>query len=185
MLGGVGERGFCKGKEYHYTNGPDGVSKRGSIGKRLTSKTCSSAKIKRHAKNSIDRPAIRKANRGDSRELIRANRFAEKNKKNYFHNVRAIRLKPAIRIFCPPKRQTQKKEVQLTSATLKMTRENQAIRANLRIDSCESGHLRPKGGQPDRPKLRHANQKSFRNPSPYWSQRKFGSTPCQPIYRLN
>ena len=46
--------------------------------------------------------AIRNANRGDSRDLIRANRYADKP---YFHNVRAIRanrLKPAIRNFSPP-----------------------------------------------------------------------------------
>ena len=36
----------------------------------------------------LDGPAIRNAIRGDSRESIRANQFAEKP---YFHNVRAIR----------------------------------------------------------------------------------------------
>ena len=49
----------------------------------------------------LDGPAIRNANWGDSRESIRANRFAEKKKK-LFHNVQMIRancLKPAIRNF--------------------------------------------------------------------------------------
>ena len=47
----------------------------------------------------LDGPAIRNANRGDSRESICANRFAENL---YFHNVPAIRanrLKTAIRNF--------------------------------------------------------------------------------------
>ena len=48
----------------------------------------------------LDGPAIRDANRTDSREPNRANRSAEK--KNYFHNVRAIRanrIRPVIRNF--------------------------------------------------------------------------------------
>ena len=48
---------------------------------------------------SLDGPVIRNANRGDLRESMRTNRFAEKP---YFHDVRAIRanrLKPAIRNF--------------------------------------------------------------------------------------
>ena len=63
--------------------------------------------------HSLDGPAIRTANRGHSRESIRTNRFAEK--KNYFHNVPAIRanrLKTAIRNLSPPKRDSQKKGVQ-------------------------------------------------------------------------
>ena len=51
----------------------------------------------------LDGPAIRDANRGDSRELIGANRFAEKP--YHSQNVRAIRanrLKPSIRNFFLP-----------------------------------------------------------------------------------
>ena len=68
--------------------------------------------------NIIDGPAIRNANRGDSRKSIRANRLAEK--KPYFPSMRAIsanRLKPAIRNFSPPKRDSQKKRP--SSGTLK------------------------------------------------------------------
>ena len=57
---------------------------------------------------SLDGPAIRNANPGDSRELIRANRFAEA----YFDNVRATcanRIKSASRNFGPPKRDLQKR----------------------------------------------------------------------------
>ena len=42
--------------------------------------------------------------------------------------------------FCAPKRDSQKKGVQVGNP--EMIRAIQAIRANLRIDSCESGHLR-------------------------------------------
>ena len=71
-----------------------------------------------------------------------ANPFAEK--KTIFHNVRAIRanrLKPAIRNLSPAKRDSQKKGVQCGNP--EMIRENQKICANLRVDSRESGHLRP------------------------------------------
>ena len=57
----------------------------------------------------LDGLAIRNANRGDSSESIRANRFAEKTN---FHNVRAIRtnrLKPAIRNFLAPQSAIRKK----------------------------------------------------------------------------
>ena len=84
--------------------------------------------------------AIRNANRGDSHESIRA------KQKKYFHNVRAIcanGFKPAIQRFSPPKRDSQKKEVRFGNPEPGPERiqENQAIRANLRIDSRESGHL--------------------------------------------
>ena len=74
---------------------------------------------------------------------IRANRFAENP---YFHNVRPIRanrLKPAIRNFTPPpEARFAKKGRQFGNP--ETIRKNQAIRANLRIDSRESGHLRKK-----------------------------------------
>ena len=73
---------------------------------------------------------------------IRTNRFAridlQKNPCNNFHNVPAIcvnRLKTAIR----PRSAIRKKGVQFGNP--KTIRENQAIRANLRIDSREPGHL--------------------------------------------
>ena len=49
----------------------------------------------------LDGPAIRNANRGDSRESIRRKTIRRKTL-SYFHNVRAIRanrLKPEIRTF--------------------------------------------------------------------------------------
>ena len=75
---------------------------------------------------------------------IRANRFAriDSQKNPYFHNVRAIRanrLKPAIRNFWPSRSAIRKKGVRFGDP--ETIRENQAIRANLRIDSRESGHL--------------------------------------------
>ena len=87
----------------------------------------------------LDGAAIRNANRGDSRESIRTNRFAEQL---LFRNVRAIRanrLKPAIRKFLVPRNAIRKKGVQFGNP--ETIRENQAIRANLQIDSHESGHL--------------------------------------------
>ena len=76
---------------------------------------------------SLDGPANRKANWGDSRELNRL------NKKNYFHNVRAIRanrLKSAIRNFLVPRSANRaRKGVQFGNPDA--VRVN---RANLRID---------------------------------------------------
>ena len=71
----------------------------------------------------------------DSRESIR--------RKTYFHNVQAIRanrLKPAIRNVLVPRNAVREKGFQFGSP--QALRENQAILANLRIDSSESGHLR-------------------------------------------
>ena len=72
---------------------------------------------------------------------IRVNRFAEKPL--YFHKVRAIRASVGsnlrLTIFGPTKRDSQKKGVWFGKP--ETIRENQAIRANLRIDSRESGHL--------------------------------------------
>ena len=88
--------------------------------------------------------AIRNANRRDPRELFRGFARIDSQKNIYFHNVRAIRanrLKPAIRNFKPPQSAIRKKKgVQFGRP--ETIRENQAIRANLRIDSRESGHLR-------------------------------------------
>ena len=74
----------------------------------------------------LDGPVIRNANRGDSRELIRQNRFAERP---YFHNFRAIRanrLKPAIRNFLGSEtRFTEKKGVEFGNP--EMIRANRAI----------------------------------------------------------
>ena len=53
--------------------------------------------------------------------------------------IRANHLKPAIRNFQPPEARFAKKGAQFGNP--EAIRENQAIRANLRIDSCESGHL--------------------------------------------
>ena len=95
----------------------------------------------RSALQALDGLAIRNANRGDSRESIRDSRESIR-RKTYFHNVRAIRairLKPAIRYFFSlPKRDSQKRVQFGDPETI---RENQVIRANLRIDSRESGHL--------------------------------------------
>ena len=81
-----------------------------------------------------DGPAIRNANQDDSRESIR-------REKPIFFNVwaiRANRLKPTIRKCLVPKRDSQGGGVQLGNP--ETIRENQAIRAHLRIDSRESGH---------------------------------------------
>ena len=80
---------------------------------------------------------------GDSQR--ESGRFAriDSLKKTYFHNVRAIRanrLKPAIHYFWPPQSAIRKKGVQFGNP--EAIRENQAIHANLQIDSRESGHLR-------------------------------------------
>ena len=69
----------------------------------------------------------------DSRESIRS------KKKPLLRAIRANRLKPAIRNFCPSIRAIRKTGVQLGNP--ETIRENQAIQANLRIDSHESGHL--------------------------------------------
>ena len=108
----------------------------------------------------LDGPAIRNANRGDSRELIRTNRFAEKN---YFHNVRAIcsnRLKTAMHKFCSaPKRDAEKKKpifitferfariasklrvaISVVPRNAIRKKEGGSVREPS-SDSCESGHL--------------------------------------------
>ena len=77
---------------------------------------------------------------------IRANRFArlDSQKYPYFHNVRAIcanHLKPATRNVLVARSATCKKGVRFRKP--ETIRENQAVRANLRIDSRESGHLSP------------------------------------------
>ena len=57
----------------------------------------------------LDGPAIRNANRGDSGECFAR---IDSQKKNYFHNVRAIganHLKPAIRNLKPPEERLAKK----------------------------------------------------------------------------
>ena len=80
------------------------------------------------------------ANRADSHETIRANRIAEK--KPISHNVRAVRanrLKPSIRNLLVHGNAIRNKVVQLWN--FEMICANRAIRANLRIDSRESGHL--------------------------------------------
>ena len=83
----------------------------------------------------LDDPAIRNANRGNLREPIRANRFAEKTL-FFITCERFARIASNLRfaIFSPPKRDS--------FGNPEMIRKNQAIRANLRIDSRESGHLR-------------------------------------------
>ena len=83
----------------------------------------------------LDGPAIRNANRRGSHESIR--------RKPYFHDVQVIPpncLTPAIRDFLVPRNPIRKKGVQFWKPG--MIRVNQAIGANLRIDSRESGHLR-------------------------------------------
>ena len=64
---------------------------------------------------------------------IRANRFALKT--SYFHDERAIRANPLSEV------RFGKKRVQFWNP--EMIRENQAIRANLRIDLCESEIEKP------------------------------------------
>ena len=79
---------------------------------------------------------------------IRTNRFARiDSQKNPLFSWRASDSRespqtPAIRLLTPPPpgRDSQKKGVQFGNS--ETIRENQAIRANLRIDSRESGHLR-------------------------------------------
>ena len=81
---------------------------------------------------------------------IRVNRFAriESHKNLYFQDVRAIRTSRLKRLsqtcdslfLAPPRNAIRKKGVQFGNP--ETIRENQAIRANLRIDSRESGHLR-------------------------------------------
>ena len=81
----------------------------------------------------LDIPTIRNANRGDSRESMRrttpysitCQRFAR------------IASKLRFAIFSPPNRDSQKRG--FSSGTPETIRENQVIRANLRIDSRESG----------------------------------------------
>ena len=75
---------------------------------------------------------------------IRENRLAriDLQKNPWFHSRRAIRanrLKPAICNFQPSGSAIRKNGVQLGNP--ETIRENQAIRANLQIDSRESGHL--------------------------------------------
>ena len=88
----------------------------------------------------LDGPAIRNANRGDSRESIR------RKKKNIFITCeRFARIASNLRfaIFSPPPPSPiRNKGVRFSNP--ETIRENQAIRANLRIDSRESGHLRSK-----------------------------------------
>ena len=79
---------------------------------------------------------------GDSQR--ESGRFAriDSQKTPYFHNVRAVRangIKPAIRKFWPPEARFAQKGVLFGNPDT--IRKNQAIRANLRIDSRESGHL--------------------------------------------
>ena len=80
-------------------------------------------------------------------KLLNSSRKKGRNKHPYFHNVRAIRAnrgKPAIHNFLappPPRSAIRKKGVQFGNPQAETIRENQAIRANLRIDSRESGHL--------------------------------------------
>ena len=66
----------------------------------------------------LDGPAIRKANRGDSGESIRENRFAEKNKSMTFDAIRA-RIASNLRfaILSPPEARFAEKG--FTSGTLK------------------------------------------------------------------
>ena len=74
---------------------------------------------------------------------IRANRFAEE-KPIFITCKRFARIASDLRfaIFSPPKRDSQKKkEVQFGNP--ETIRENRVIRANLRIDSRESGHRSP------------------------------------------
>ena len=79
---------------------------------------------------------------GDSQSESAQFARIDSQKNPYFHNVRAIRrnrLKPAdSQCFSPLKRDSQK-GVQFGNP--ETIRENQTIRANLRIDSRESGHL--------------------------------------------
>ena len=84
-------------------------------------------------------PAIRNANRPDSCEFIRANRFAGKPNFHTVWAIRANRLKPAIRNFFSPRTAIRKRAVQFGDP--ETIRKNQPIRANLPIDARESGHL--------------------------------------------
>ena len=61
------------------------------------------------SEESIDGLAIRNANRGNSRESNRTNRFAKKPLFSSQRAIRANRLKTAIRNFSPPKCDSQKR----------------------------------------------------------------------------
>ena len=72
----------------------------------------------------------------DSHESIR------RTKKLHFHSVRAISHEPPQTCdsqVLVPRSLIRQKRVQFRNS--ETTRENKAIRANLRIDSCESDHL--------------------------------------------
>ena len=93
----------------------------------------------------IDGPAIRNPNRGDSRDAR-----IDLQENPYVHNVRVIRVnphKPMILNYLVPRKAIRKKGVWFGNP--QPNRANQAIRANLRIDSCESGHLSSAGGPRD------------------------------------
>ena len=78
----------------------------------------------------------RESGRFDSHESIR------RKTPSFIVSGRFARIASNLRfaIVSPPKRDSQKKGVQF--GDIETIRENQAIRANLRIDSRESGHLR-------------------------------------------
>ena len=94
----------------------------------------------KHSLGYLDGTAIRNAYRGDSRESIRANRFAAKPLfSSCWSDSRESPQTSDSQFIVPEKAIRTKKG--FSSGTLKTIRENQAIRANLRIDSRESGHL--------------------------------------------
>ena len=98
---------------------------------------------KRLKLKSLDGPAIRNANWGDSHESIRTNRFAEKS---YFHSVRAIRanrLKPSSHFLAPPGRDSQKKKGVQFREPWNDSRESGDSRES--ANSRESGHLSSRG----------------------------------------
>ena len=88
-------------------------------------------------KLNLDGPAIRNANRGDSPESTRANRLAEK-KTIFITFERFERIASNLRfaILSSPKCDSHKKK-----GSAEAIGANQAIRANLQLDSRESGHL--------------------------------------------
>ena len=88
----------------------------------------------------LDGPGIRSANRGDSHESMRANRFAEK-KNLFLHNVSSdLRIAPTVRSTSCNASKWYSQQKGFNWGVPQAIRENQAIRANLRIDSRESGH---------------------------------------------
>ena len=90
----------------------------------------------------LDGPAIRNANRGDSRESIHTNRFTENPLFSECASDSREWHQTCDSQVLAPRSAIRKKKGVLFGNPETVIRKNQAIRANLQIDSRESGHLR-------------------------------------------